>query len=343
MGILSALKGDPAVPTSAPRPQVASPFTDRSALETIVWADLFGLDTIPPTRAEALSVPSLWRARNVVCSTIARSPLVVYRVDAPVEPQPTWTQRTDGLSSPFSRMLWTIDDLIFYGESLWLVERGADDMPLRADRVPYGDWELDDRRRILVNGVPATAGSVVYIPGPHEGVLAYGGRSIRSAALLERSALDTARTPFKLELHQKDTEHSPTDEQIEAIVARCRTALQTHGGILWTNQAIEAKVHPIDSGQLLIEGRNAAAVDAARLVGVPAATIDATNAGASLTYETTTGRNAEAFDYGFAAYMAAVSARLGMDDVVPRGTRTAFDLQTLVGPAISLTGPATED
>lgn len=183
---------------------------------------------------------------------------------------------------------------------------------------------------------------MVYIPGPHEGILVYNGRAIRAAALLERAALETARAPFKLELHQT-SDASPTDAEIDSLIDRARKALASHGGILWTNQALEARVHPLDSGPLLIEGRNAASVDAARLVGVPAATVDATNAGASLTYETTTGRNAEAFDYGFSAFMAAISARLGMDDVVPRGCRVAFDLETLVGPAISLTGPATED
>ena len=327
---------------TGPRPQIASPFTDRSALETIVWADLFGTDCVPPTRAEALSIPALWRARNIICSTVARSPLVVYRVDVAVEPQPTWTQRTDGLSSPFSRMLLTVDDLLFYGEALWLVDRGADGMPLVAERVPYCDWEVDPDRRILVSGGPVAAGRAVYIPGPHEGILTYNGRAIRSAALLERSALDTARTPFKLELHQTN-DAMMSDDDITKLVDRARTALASHGGILWTNQALTAIVHPIDSSQLLIEGRNAASVDAARLVGVPAATIDANTAGASLTYETATGRNGELYDFGLSAYMAAISARLGMDDVVPRGCRTAFDLQTLVGPAISLTGPVTED
>lgn len=145
-----------------------------------------------------------------------------------------------------------------------------------------------------------------------------------------------------MELHQT-SDASPSDAEIDKLIDRARNALASHGGILWTNQALEAKTHPLDSSALVIDGRNAAAVDAARLVGVPAATIDATNAGASLTYETTTGRNAEAYDYGFAAYMGAISARLSMDDVVPRGCRTAFDLESLVGPAISLTGPATED
>ena len=54
--------------------------------------------------------------------------------------------------------------------------------------------------------------------------------------------------------------------------------------------------------------------------------LDATTAGASLTYETVAGRNAKFIDYGVALYLEPIEARLSMDDVVPRGQRVAFDL-----------------
>ena len=113
--------------------------------------------------------------------------------------------------------------------------------------------------------------------------------------------------------------------------------------MLWTNASLQAILHPAAPEDLLIAGRNAAAVDCARLVGVPAALVDATSAGASLTYETTEGRNREFLDYGLIGYMAAVSSRLSMDDVVPRGQRVAFELEDLIGPAPMFTGPPTED
>ena len=81
----------------------------------------------------------------------------------------------------------------------------------------------------------------------------------------------------------------------------------------------------------------------ARLVGLPASLVDATAAGASLTYETSAGRNQQAVDYGFAAYMAALAGRLSMDDVVPRGQHVAWDLSDLTGLATTPTGPTLED
>lgn len=348
MGIRRALRlieqaGGPYPNSEAvPRPQIASPWTDRSTLETIVWADLFGLDCVPATRAEALSVPALHRAVTILTTSCARSPLGVYRLAERVDPQPSWTQRTDGLSSPFHRMLLTVDDLVFHGESLWAVERGADGFPTRAERVPYDAWSVDQSRQILIGDEVVDARAVVYIPGPHEGILTHGDRTIRSAASVERAALEAAQRPFRLELHQT-SDTILEDVEVDALITTARTALAEHGGVLFTNSTLQAILHPAAPEQLLVQGRNAAAVDLARLVGIPAALVDATTAGASLTYETTAGRNQEFLDYGLVGYLAAVSSRLSMDDVVPRGQRTAFELEDLIGPAPAATGPATED
>jgi hypothetical protein len=70
---------------------------------------------------------------------------------------------------------------------------------------------------------------------------------------------------------------------------------------------------------------------------------DATNAGASLTYETTAGRNGQFIDYGVGLYMDAIAARLSMDDVVPRGQRTAFDVTQLTVTSPLPTGAPTDD
>jgi hypothetical protein len=334
--------------TSALRsaPSIASPWS-TGQLATIVWGDLFGVEAMPVTRAEAMAVPALARARHLLTTTIARLPLHAYRDAELVDPQPTWTYRTDGPVSPFHRMLWTVDDLIFTGWSLWAVDRDADGHVITADRVPADVWELDATSApavVTVNGREVTADSAVLIPGPHEGVLCFGGRTIRSATSQENAYAIAARTPVPaIELHQT-TDVALDDATIAGLVEAWAAARRGEsGGVAYTNSAVEVREHGSAPEQLLIEGRNAAAVDIARDVGIPAAMVDATTAGASLTYETTAGRNQEFLDYGLAGYMTAVSARLSQDDVLPRGQRVAFDLEDLIGPAASPTGPALAD
>lgn len=332
------------------RTGIAAPpsWGDGSQLAQLWWSDVFGPDVVAEfgwvDRQRALGIPALKRARDLLCSTIGRMPLDVLRGPDVVDPQPGWTTRTDGTSSPFHRMCWTVDDCLFYEGSLWRGDRDAAGREfLSLTRVPYYRWTLtDDGQAFLIDDQPTDQDNLVFIPGFGEGILVTSQVAIRTAAALSAQAADAARTPFKLELHQT-TADVLTDTEIADLIRRAREALASNSGVLYTNAAVEARVHPVDAQQLLIDGRNASAVDMARIASLPAALVDATTAGASLTYETTQGRNQQAVDYGLAAYMAAVTSRLSLDDVVPRGQRVAFqagDFQALVG---NPTGPPVAD
>jgi hypothetical protein len=330
----------------ASRPDaVRSPWT-VGGLSTVVWSDLFGADaSLPVMRADAIALPPVARARDILTATLARCPLDAYRDDVKLTgtDAPTWTYRTDGRVSPYHRMLWTVDDLLFTGWSLWARANDSDGFMVDAERVPVEDWDFTADGTITVHGAEVNAADVVLIPGPHEGILERNGRAIRAAGALDRAYLSTARNPTPdLELHQ--TGGIQLDrEEITTLLNDWRTARQADGGsVAYTPETIEARVHGKSAETLLIDGRNAAAVDMARICDVPAALVDATNAGASLTYETTAGRNLEFLDYGVELYLAPIEARLSMDDVVPRGQRIAFDRSPLTS-LTTITAPARQD
>ena len=282
---------------------------------------------MPLTREEALRVPVVARARGLICNTIARLPMAVHNTAGPLATQPTWLDRSDGALPPWKRTALVVEDLLFHGWALLQVERGADSWPSRVEYVPYTRWEFDGDDRVTIDGQRARPGSVALIPGPHEGVLTFGAQAIRAAADLAATAARAAATPIpNIELH--DTGTRPlTDEQIKKLVSDWVAARQgKNGGVAYTNASIELRAHGSQSADLLVAGRNAAAVDVARVMGVPAALLDATAASASLTYETTAGRNAEFVEYGLAPYLSAICARLGMDDMTPRGNHVDIDL-----------------
>lgn len=332
---------------AAVRPQLASPFTPTpSHLQAVVWADLVGADFAPLDRAHAIGLPPIARQRHLICGTTARSPLVVLERDTPLPEQPRWATRTDGSVSPYHRMLWTADDVLFYGWSCWRATRGAgtESPLLTVERIPYSRWEEDEAGRIRIDGEYPSADEVILIPGPHEGILNMAPGAIRMALENAQSASNAARNPSAyLELHYTGDEDLP-DEKIDAYIARWAAARRgENGGVAWTNKVIEVREHGTHESHLLIEGRNADAVDMSRLVSSPAAMADATSAGASLTYETTQGRNGQFLDYGVSLYMDAIAARLSMDDVVPRGKRTGFDTSSIQALTPAATGHPTED
>jgi hypothetical protein len=316
---------------------VASPWADSSHLNPVIWPDL-GITEGPLSRAVAMTLPAVARQRHLI-ATAARLPFQLWAGETEQLPAPGWATRTDQPLPPFHRMLWTYDDLIFYGWSLWSTERdpGTDEL-LGVDRVAYERWGVDPAGRIEVDGRPVASRDFIAIPGPHEGILTFGAPSINMALSNSRAASRAARNPSAFtELHNTGEENLDQAKIDELTAAWTAARNSENGGVAYTPQTIEVKNHGTHEGQLLVSGRNADAVDMSRLVGSPASMADATNAGASLTYETTTGRNSEFIDYGLALYIAAVDARLSQDDVCAPGQRVVTDTAPL--RALDQTGP----
>lgn len=315
-----------------------------TTLNTFVYPDLYGTDAAPLNRSAAMAIPAVARNRHLVAGTIGRLPLEVWRGGDLLPDQPTWTYRTEHGLPPFHRMLWTVDDLIFHGWSLWVVRRGADGLILEAARIAIERWKFARGGVITVDGREVPGDQVILIPGPHEGILNFGRDALVQAIDLAKAAGKAAKNPNAyVDLHY--TGDRPMDDtEVDALISRWAAARRgDNGGVAFTSKWVEAKEMGAASEHLLVEGRNAAAVDVARLISVPASMADATNAQASLTYETSQGRNAEFIDYGLALYMEPIRARLSMDDVVPRGQSVRFDTSELRDPAPSPTGPDTED
>lgn len=284
VGILQTLRTAARLPellasTTAPTATLASPWSRPNHLAPIIVGELFGAERVPMTREAAMKVPAVARSRRLICTTIPRFPLVaVDRDGEPLAEQPPFLTRSDGALSPYHRMLWTIDDLMFHGWSLWAVRRYADTGKVAAaERLPFQSWSFDSDGGILINGEPANPDEVLLIPGLDEGLLAFGDRAVRHADRLAGAADTAAETPMaNLELHQTTTAPIPEPE-VDRMIERWAEARRgKNGGVAYTNHAIELREHGAASEHLLIEGRNAAAVDVARAVGIPAAMIDAT-------------------------------------------------------------------
>lgn len=340
---------------------ISSPWSS-SDLQRIVFEDVFGSDIPENTRSNAMRLPAVSRPRNLLCSTISRLPLVQLgrrqqipaadaddaAWDAFYNAQPAWTNSAEDGSSPELRIALTVDDLIFSGWSCWWRRNGSDSFPLAVGRIPQEDWQFDpDTNQILVHGVPAKPDAnghptVILIPGLHEGILTYGRDVIDDTRVLYKNVRARLINPVpQLELHQTGGEQL-TDEEIDALIVRWAAARQgKNGGVGYTSEYIELKEHGAGDAMLMIDARNAASLDLARIVGVAASRIDSTADKASLNYETTTGRNQEFVDFDLALYMTPITARLSLDDVSPRGKRVRFDLTDFVEAAPSVTGPNT--
>jgi hypothetical protein len=322
---------------------IATPF-GSSDLQRIVFQDIFGTGIPSNTRAAAMALPPIARARNLLCGTLARFPLRALTGQTANVEQPQWLTHTGDGSSPQLRQAWTTDDHLFYGWSCW--DRVYDGGEwVASSRINYEDWTINDDLEVEVNGSVVDPASVLVIPGLHEGILTYGAQTIDDISNLYKIVRARLLNPVpQLNLHQTGGDPM-TPTQIDDLIGRWAAARQgQNGGVSFTNQSIEVdELGSSGDAQLLIEARNAAAVDLARIVGVHDGMLDATAPKASLNYETQTGRNEEFVDFDLALYMTPVSARLSLDDCTAPGTRVDFDLADFTAPAPSPTGPNLED
>ncbi|QDF17422.1 portal protein [Gordonia phage Coeur] len=341
MSFLSRLRAALAVPAvAAGEVRRLSPYDDINHLSSFVAPDWLPAHGV--TREAAMSVPAVARARRIICSSIASLPLRAYRGDQLAETQPPWLDRTDGPVSPYHRMLWTVDDLLFYGWSAWAVARNSAGVVIAADRIPFDSWHIDAEGHIVYRAraqdgdptdVIAADGEVVLIPGADQGLLVESATAIRHAlALLQAAAKASANPAAYIELHQTNDLPITEAERTRLVDAWVSARRGENGGVAFTSAGIEAREHGTFDAHLLVEGRNAAALDIARAVGLPGSVLDATVDKSSLNYENAQSKARDLIDYGLAAYMSPISARLGLDDVVPRGTSIRFDIEAVIGP-----------
>ena len=316
--------------------EAASPWADRSALEQVTWAHLLGVDAdgLPPTRSQAMSVDALAKGRTMICSSIARLPLIPMKDADPATEVPQIIEQPEEGRSRFHTLLWTIDALIWYGVAWWVVtDRAAPSDGGRPRRVMWvPQWRADvDEDGALVRAFdqPVSPADVIRFDGIHEGVLRFGAERIQSALRLDRSALRASDNPVPdVELHQ--TSGTPlTPDEARALV-RAYAEQRRRVGVSYTNQSVETRVHGAQVENLLIDGRRAAALTAARLLCLPAWAVDATVEGQSMTYTNVPSRARELIDYTLAPLMECVTSRLSMDDIMPRGAWCRFDTDPLL-------------
>lgn len=324
------------------RPVIRSPWSTGS-LSPWVISDILGVENRAVTRADAMRVPAIVKGRALIAGTLSRFPLAAYRLSERIE-TPAWLFRTAGAVSPSQRMLWTLDDLIFGGVSLWMVERGTRDQITDAVRVLPEFWEVTPDLEIRVNGEKVAPEQVILFEGPQDGLLDIAAVDIRSALAMRTAWSSRVTSPVPLvELHDTDPTAELTDAEIDDLISQWEAARKSGGATGYTPARIEARIHGAVSSDLFIEGRNASRLDFANYMNIPASLLEGSMATASLTYSTQEGRRNELADYSLSYWAEPIEARLSMDDITPRGTRIAFDWSELLTPIQPGTAPVKED
>ena len=286
---------------------------------------------VTATREEAMSVPTIARARNIICSAIASIPMVLRdratgeRLDPPrVINDPDF--RIPGSAT----WCWVAEDLLFSGFSfLQVMEEYADVYRVRSmqriapQRVaPQLNSNSTEIIGYTVDGysVPASGiGSLVVIYGNDEGLLNRAGRTIRTAAALERAAQNYANEPMPSMVLKSNGSALPPDRIAKLLE---QWAIARRGKVTaFLNSDISMEPVGFTPEQIgLNQARDIMATECARAIGIPAYFVDAPT-GSSMTYSNATTSRQTLLDFSLIPIANSIEQRLSQSDFIPASTQ----------------------
>jgi len=289
------------------------------------------------TREQAMSVPSVARARNIICSTIGSLPIESYNhfTKEHLRPQRVIMQ-PDPRVAGSAIYAWIAEDLLFRGVAYGQVldsYSSTDASRIRAwtrvapDRVTYNlNFNQTEITSYMIDGldIPVSGvGSIIVFSGLDEGVLNRAGRTIRAAQELEKAAELYAKEPVPtMVLKSNGTNLAP--ERISKLLESWKVARSTRA-TAFLNADVELTTLGFDPEKLqLNQARQYLATELARAVGIPASFLSAELT--SQTYSTTVMERKALIDFSLRNIVTPIEQRLSAADFVPNGVEVKFDI-----------------
>jgi len=289
------------------------------------------------TRQLAMSVPSVARARNIICGTIGSLPLTTFnRITGQyVDPHRVINQ-PDPRVAGFVIYNWLAEDIWLYGAGYGQVLEmysSTDGGRVRAwtrispDRVTVDTDFLNteitgykvDGKSVPLQGV----GSIIRFDGPDEGLLHRAGKTIAAAVYLENAAVNYAKEPAPT-MVLKSNGTNLTAERISALLSAWKTARQSRS-TAFLNADVNLEQFGFDPKSLqLAEGRQYVALELARACGIPAYFLSAE--ATSMTYSNAVSERRSLVDFSLRPILKAIEERLSLPDFVPNPVMVRFAL-----------------
>jgi HK97 family phage portal protein len=340
MGLFSrSIKTDAPTPTNDVAASLA-PYPNSDGLYAVRNAYSY-----TASREEAMSIPTIARARGIICSSIAAVPIILRDRSTGIRIDPPRVINTPDPRVPGSAIyVWTAEDILFTGFAYWrILELYADTFRVRrVERIAptrIGTFLNDNGTEVLYytidgNRIPETGvGSVVVFYGNDEGLLNRSGTTIRAGAELERAATMYAREPMPTMILKSNGASLPPDRIAKLLESWGQARRNRSTAFLNADVTLDAVGFDPEKMQLNA-ARNYIATELSRAIGIPAYFTDAPT-GSSMTYSNATLAKQNLLDFSLIPIMTSIEERLSMPDFTPSSQVARFDLDAyLRGSAI---------
>ena len=282
-------------------------------------------------REEAMAVPTLARARNIICSTVASTYIDVWQksTETRIDP-PRVINQPDPRVPGANVWSWIAEDLIFYGYGyLKVIDRYAEDGRVRAaERIAPTRVTVKTNAKsteitgYLIDGNPVRNEDMKVFMGMDEGLLNRAGQTIKAGAWLERTALNYAKEPAPLTVMKTNGTAMPGD-RIRTLLDSWSKARKERATAFLNADVVLEKLGFNPSEIQLNEARQYIALELCRAIGIPA--WFASSDPQSNTYSNAINQRRDLIDYSLKPVMTVIEQRLSQSDFLPAGQYARFN------------------
>jgi HK97 family phage portal protein len=269
-----------------------------------------------------MSVPSVARARNLICGTVASIPLEYYnKRTGEVMAAPRWINQLSKNQPSFVTINWIVDSLLFYGVAyLRVTERYAEDGRPSAfewianSRVTYTtDLEGIMITQYYVDIQPIDMNDIVTIQGLDEGVLERAGKTIQAAIDINKAASISAATPMSSGILRNTGADLPPAE-VSGLLSAWKRSRQNNSTAYLTSTLEFQSTQFSPKDMMYNEAIQNLSTEIARAMNVPAYYLSA-DQNTTMTYANVTEERKQFYALSIEPYIQAIQTRLSMDDI----------------------------
>ena len=283
------------------------------------------------SRHDAMSVPSVARARNLICGTVASIPLEYYKTSTgEVIAPPRWIKQLSKNQPSFVTLTWCVDSLLFYGVAYLLItERYSED-----GRPASFEWVANSRvtfttdlegimvTQYYVDMKPIDMNDIVTIQGFDEGVLDRGSRTIQAAIDVERAAAINSANPQPTGFLKNSGADLPPAE-VQGLISAWKRARQSNSTAYLTSTLDYNPVSFTPKDMMYNEAIQNLSTQIARTMNVPAYYLSA-DQNTTMTYANVQDERKQFYALSIEPYIQAIQSRLSMDDISTSGHEVKF-------------------
>ncbi len=294
---------------------------------------LYNSLTLRVSRKDAMSVPSVARARNLICGTVASIPLEYYnkRTGEVIAP-PRWINQLSKNQPSFVTINWIVDSLLFYGNAyLRVTERYAED-----GRPSAFEWIANSRvtfttdlegimiTQYYVDANPIDMNDIVTIQGLDEGVLERAGKTIQAAIDINRAASISAATPMSSGI-LKNTGADLPPAEVSGLLAAWKRSRQNNSTAYLTSTLEFQSTQFSPKDMMYNEAIQNLSTEIARAMNVPAYYLSA-DQNTTMTYANVTEERKQFYALSIEPFIQAIQTRLSMDDISTSNHEVRFSV-----------------